>query len=607
MSERERITLDGEKMSIADLVRIARNPAIRVERSADSEARIRKSADLVAAVAAAYKDAWTRQRNLPLANLPLEYGVTTGFGEFKDKPIPPDELEELQRNLLLSHSVGVGENTNRQDLANYYPPEVVRAALATRFNAFLKGHSGIRVELVDVVQAMLNRGVIPLVPLRGSVGASGDLCPLSHLFVTLLERGSFYRVEDGASMKETRPEIVPASQLLDVLREEIPGLTRDAMQPTFKEGLALINGANFSSAMLALGVHDALVLAEASNVALSMTLEAMGGSARAFDPKVHAARKHPGQIATAERVRELLADSRLLERAGAVQDVYSLRCAPQVHGASRDAIDYVADVASREINAATDNPLFFPGGEPWDLQFRENWQEGYDGSKRQAYSAGNFHGQPIALAADFLTIAIAELANISERRTQLLLDGHHNRNLPENLTTRPGVNSGFMIAQYTAASLVSENKVLAHPASVDSIPTSSNTEDHVSMSTYAARKMRTVLGNAQSVIAIEILAASQALEWRIAFEIPAGRLSEEELKRYRPADVATADEQAKDFRARVDGKAASIAGSIAPALQRAYCRVREAVPPVMIDRPLDEDIRSVRELIANGALCGGGS
>jgi histidine ammonia-lyase len=340
-----------------------------------------------------------------------------------------------------------------------------------------------------------------------------------------------------------------------------------------------------------------------------MTLEAMGGSARAFDPKVHAAREHPGQIATAARVRELLTKSRWLESAGAVQDVYSLRCAPQVHGASRDAIDYVAAVATREINSATDNPLFFPdGGEPWDLSFRQNWQNHYDGSKRQAYSAGNFHGQPIALAADFLAIALAEIANISERRTQLLLDGHHNRNLPENLTTRPGVNSGFMIAQYTAASLVSENKVLSHPASVDSIPTSSNSEDHVSMSTHAARKMRTVLGNVQSVIAIELLAASQALEWRIAFEIPArGGLDEKELRRYRPDDVDAAKTQADAFQTRVAGNAETLAKSIAPALQPFYLAVRRVSPPLIFDRPLDEDIRNVRDLIASGAIRDGKS
>jgi histidine ammonia-lyase len=612
MSEGTTIVLGDEPLSIENLVLIARDPSVQVQRSRGANARMKKSEETVATIAAAYKDAWERKKKDRAVELPLDYGVTTGFGEFKDKPIPPDELEELQRNLLLSHSVGVGENTNPHDLSNYYSAEVIRGALVTRLNAFLKGHSGVRVKLVDIVQAMLNCGVIPLVPLRGSVGASGDLCPLSHLFVTLLEPkvpgqelGFFYRVSDKASMQKTRPEILPASQLLEVLREKIPDLTRAAMQPTFKEGLALTNGANFSSAMLALAVHDAAALVEASDAALAMTLEAMGGSARAFDPKVHEAREHPGQITSAARIRELLADSKWLECSGAVQDVYSLRCAPQVHGASRDAIGYVTDVAWREINSATDNPLFFPdGSEPWDLQFRNNWPENYDGTKRRAYSAGNFHGQPVALAADFLTIALAELANISERRTQLLLDGHHNRNLPENLTTRAGVNSGFMIAQYTAASLVSENKVLSHPASVDSIPTSANSEDHVSMSTHAARKMRTVLGNVQSVIAIELLVASQAMEWRIAFAIPAKKLSAKELQSFRPNSVKAAAKQAKQFAARLDGKKDTIAKSIATALQPVYLAIREDAPSLLFDRPLDNDIRAVRDLIAEGTLLG---
>lgn len=608
MSDRETLSLGGDELSIADFVRIARDPSIRVQRTGEADARIRSSEALVARIVGKYRDAWGRQQNDPSVSLPRDYGVTTGFGEFKDKSVSPAELEELQRNLLLSHSVGVGENTNRDDLANYFAPEIVRGALITRFNAFLKGSSGVRLALVEILQAMLNCGVIPLVPLRGSVGASGDLSPLSHLFVTLLdpqlvggrELGYFYQVRDREEMRNMRPEIRPASEILNVLRKEIPGLTREIMHPTFKEGLALANGANFSAAMLALGVHDAMNVAEASDIALSMTLEAMGGSARAFDAKVHEVRAHPGQITSAARVRGLLADSRLIENAGAVQDVYSLRCAPQVHGASRDAIGYVTAVAEREINSATDNPLFFPDGDPWDLRYQKNWPEGYDGRARNAYSAGNFHGQPIALAADFLTIAMAELANISERRTQLLLDGHHNRNLPENLTTRPGVNSGYMIAQYTAASLVSENKVLSHPASVDSIPTSANTEDHVSMSTHAARKMRTVLGNVQSVIAIELLAASQALEWRVAFGIPATSLTEKERSTYRPADPKAAEAQKEEFNTRVDGHAATIAASIAPPLRPVYLSIRDVAQPMLFDRPLNEDISAVRDLIARG-------
>jgi histidine ammonia-lyase len=268
-----------------------------------------------------------------------------------------------------------------------------------------------------------------------------------------------------------------------------------------------------------------------------------------------------------------------------VQDAYSLRCAPQVHGASRDAIRYAREVAEREINAATDNPLFFPGeSEPFDLRFRDNWPSGYRGDERLAYSAGNFHGQPIALAADFLSIAVAELANISERRAQMLLDGDHNRGLPQNLTTRPGVNSGLMIAQYTAASLVSENKVLAHPASVDSIPTGANAEDHVSMSTHAARKLRTILTNAQHVLAIELLVAAQAVDWRVAM---IGGVSEAH-------DLVQAETQAAAFEAAVRGHAREIARSLGYGTHAVYLRVREVVEPLFADRPLSDDVRRLR-------------
>ena len=260
-----------------------------------------------------------------------------------------------------------------------------------------------------------------------------------------------------------------------------------------------------------------------------------------------------------------------------------MRCAPQVHGASRAAIRYARDVAEREINAATDNPLFFDG-EPFDIRFRDNWPDGYRGDQRLAYSAGNFHGQPIALAADFLSIALAELANISERRTQMLLDSNHNRGLPPNLTTRPGVNSGLMITQYTAASLVSENKVLAHPASVDSIPTGANAEDHVSMSTHAARKMRTILGNVQSVIAIELIVAAQAVEWRVAMMhgVPEAH------------NLDAAEAQAAAFEAAVSGRASEIARFLGTGTAELYLRIRNLVDPLFADRPLNEAIRRVR-------------
>jgi histidine ammonia-lyase len=567
-----KVVLDGESLTIEQLVKIARDPKVRVERHPDSNERVRKSEELIARVVENYRRAWREG-----SAVPSEYGVTTGFGEFKDKPIAPEDLEQLQRNLLLSHCVGVGENVDPDDTANYFPAEVVRAALATRLNAFLKGYSGVRRKLVDVVQAMLNKGVIPLVPLRGSVGASGDLCPLSHLFSVLLGEGRFYVIGDP-------PGFRPATSLPSVL-----GFNAEEMKPTFKEGLALVNGANFSAAMLALGVHDAERLADLADASAALTMEALCGCTRALDPKVHEERGHPGQVDSARRMRELLHGSRLVERAGAVQDAYSLRCAPQVHGASRETIRFARAVAEREINAATDNPLFFPDdGLPFDNEFRDNWPAWYRGDSRLAYSAGNFHGQPLALAADFLSIAVAELGNISERRTQMMLDGDHNRGLPQNLTTRPGVNSGLMIAQYTAASLVSENKVLAHPASVDSIPTSANSEDHVSMSTHAARKMRTIVGNVQAVLAIEVMTAAQAVEWRVTMTLDPNRHAPELMS------VKEAETQATEFEDRVNGKTKGIASHLGRGTRELYLRARGAVATVFQDRPLHDDIRRLR-------------
>jgi histidine ammonia-lyase len=554
------ITLDGHSLTIEQLVAIAR-AGEEVRRDPSTDARVAAAEAIITRAVAQYTQAWEAGQPAP-----TEYGVTTGFGEFKDKPIAPRDLEQLQRNLLLSHSAGVGATEDPDDLANYFPAEVVRAVLATRLNAFLQGHSGVRGALVEAIEAMLNRGVIPLVPLRGSVGASGDLAPLSHLFAVLLGVGRFYVVGEG--------------KLRDA-KDLALGVT-----PTFKEGLALVNGVNFSASMLALGVFDAERLVDLADAAAALTLEAMAGCTRALDAKVHDARGHAGQIRSAARMRELLEGSRLAERAAAVQDPYSLRCAPQVHGASRDAIRYARDVAEREINAATDNPLFFPEGDaPFDLNFRANWPDSYRGDHRLAYSAGNFHGQPIALAADFLGIALAELANISERRTQMLLDADTNRGLPPNLTTRPGVNSGLMIAQYTAASLVSENKVLSHPASVDSIPTGANAEDHVSMSTHAARKMHTILFNVRNALAIELMVAAQAVDWRVAMleGVPEAH------------DLASADAQARAFERALQTSDRS--RWLGRGTGELYHRIRDVVTPLTEDRPLYEDIRNLARVL----------
>jgi histidine ammonia-lyase len=522
----------------------------------------------------------------------LDYGITTGFGEFKNIPVPPEQLEELQCNILLSHATGVGETADDLHPSNFFEPEVVRAALIIRLNAFLKGHSGIRQEMVRVVQAMINRGVVPLVPIRGSVGSSGDLCPLSHLFVVVLGHGRYFLVREPDDLLFKTRELRSG---LEALRSDL-GI--DVPRPSFKEGLALTNGATFTAALLALAVHDSGHLARVADTALSLTLEAVCGCARAFDRRIHDVRGHAGQIDSAACVREQLKGSRLIERAGAVQDVYSLRCGPTVHGAVRDTLAYARKVVEAEMNAATDNPLFFPKADDWfDLEFKDNWPEGYRGDQRISFSAGNFHGEPVGFAADFLAIGLAELADISERRIQMLLDAHHNRNLPSNLIPHRGVNSGWMIAQYTAAGVVSENKILTHPASVDSIPTSANSEDHNAMGIIAARKLRTVLRNAQAVLAIELLAAAQGVEWRVGMMLdPRGT--------QKSLDWEEADEEARRFReATAPDRRDSIAAALGEGTRRAYLKIRQLAPPLLADdRTLDGDIRSVRAAVERNAL-----
>ena len=582
------IVLDGSSLSLEDLARLARDPRARVEIHPDAWARVEASRAQIEGIAARYAEEWGREGGRPV----LEYGVTTGFGEFKNVPIAPDCLEELQRNILLSHSVGVGETADPGNPANYFDPDVVRAALAIRLNAFLKGHSGIGPAVVRAVQAMLNRGIVPLVPIRGSVGSSGDLCPLSQLFVVLLGESRWYVVRGPEDLPfQPRSLRSGVEQLAEDLGVEIPALSH-------KDGLALTNGATFSAALLALAVHDGERLARVADAAAALSLEAVCGCARAFDPRVHQARGLAGQIRTAANVREMIRGSRLIERAGAVQDVYSLRCAPAVHGAARDALAYARRVAEAEVNAATDNPLFFPGNEepPFDHEFAANWPAGYDGRERISYSAGNFHGEPVGMAADVVAIALAELANISERRTQMLLDGSQSRNLPGNLIPHRGINSGLMIIQYAAAGIVSENKVLTHPASVDSIPTSANSEDHNAMSTIAARKARTVLRNAQSVLAIELLVAAQAIEWRVAMEI--------DPRQPRPKASTNwdqADREAETFEERTrPERRQEIAAVLGEGSRVLYRKIREAAPTLLRDRVLEGDIRAVRGVVEGG-------
>jgi histidine ammonia-lyase len=621
------VTLDGNNLTIERLVEIARSPAVKVDLDPAAMARVKVGADLVSDIAAKYRAAYAGEAGSVVAMSAdagtelgpvLDYGVTTGFGEFKRVPIDPEELKDLQRNILLSHAVGVGESADVDDPSSYFAPEVVRAALALRINAFLKGHSGVRVVLVEALQAMLNAGIVPLVPIRGSVGSSGDLCPLSHLFVVLLDearsKSRFVVVRDAQEVRGLNPrEALPGTELASA------GLP--AQEVSYKEGLALTNGAAFSAAILALAVHDAIRTANAADIALAMSLEAARGCARAFDRKVHEVRPHRGQRDSARNVRCLLQGSRLLEASDEVQDPYSLRCAPQVHGASRDTIAYARMVVECEMNSATDNPLFFPGEEEspaFEDGFVENWDrrvnargehQPYNGKVRHSYSAGNFHGQPVGLAADFLAIALAELANISERRTQMLLDGNHNRGLPTNLVPKGGVNSGFMIAQYAAAGIVSENKVLCHPASVDSIPTSSNSEDHNSMSTIAARKLRTVLGNTQAVLAMELMASAQAIEWAAALvsghaaaaaapdaksvgwlQRSRDRKQDDDTRRQNFIEWVGTNETA-------NARVAEIADLIGVGTGAAYRAIRSVVPAITTDVLLEPLARKVRGLV----------
>jgi histidine ammonia-lyase len=415
------------------------------------------------------------------------YGVTTGFGDLASVSIPAGDAARLQENLLMSHAAGVGPS---------FPREIVRAMLLLRANTLALGHSGCRPVVVDRILDFLRLGVHPVVPEQGSLGASGDLAPLAHLALPLIGRGQ----------AEINGAVVPG---LIALREV--GLEPLELGP--KEGLALLNGTQMMSAIGALLLADADRLVRTASVAAAMSVEALLGTDVAFAAAYQLARPHPGQVAVAAELRHLLRDSGLQRshhgHSHKVQDPYSLRCVPQVHGAVRDALDHLRRVLDIELNSATDNPLVFAGGGVADPDTIAT------GGGR-VISGGNFHGEPVALSLDFAKLAIAELGSISERRTALLVDPRLNGGLPAFLASASGVDSGMMIYQYTAAALASENKVLAHPASVDSIPTSANQEDHVSMGSVAARHARTVLEHVERILAIELLVAAQALELRLA-------------------------------------------------------------------------------------------
>lgn len=446
--------LDGRSLSLHDLHRIIYEGET-VGASDESMEKVKQSRKAVEQIVADEK---------------IIYGITTGFGKFSDIFIDPDDVENLQHNLIYSHACGVGSP---------FPETVSRTMLVLRANALLKGFSGVRPLVIERLLALVNANIHPVIPQQGSLGASGDLAPLSHLALVLLGEGEvFYK---GTKTKAS----------FALKEEEIEPITLTA-----KEGLALINGTQAMTAMGVIAYLEAEKLAFQSEIIASLTMEGLRGIIDAFDEQIHFARGYVEQIDVARRMESYLQDSQLTTRQGElrVQDAYSLRCIPQVHGATWQTLRYVKEKLEIEMNAATDNPLIFDNGQ-------------------KVISGGNFHGQPIALAMDFLGIAMAELANISERRIERLVNPQLN-DLPPFLSAAPGVQSGVMILQYCAASLVSENKTLAHPASVDSIPSSANQEDHVSMGTIGSRHAYQIIQNVRNVLAIELICAMQAVDIR---------------------------------------------------------------------------------------------
>jgi histidine ammonia-lyase len=450
------VVLDGSSLTLDDVFAVAvKSAPVSLSASAKEHAmEARRHVDAI------------------VARGEVAYGVTTGFGKLSDVVIPQNRLAELQINLVRSHAAGVGD---------LLPERVVRAMMLLRANVIAKGLSGARPALAELLIGMLNAGLYPPVPEQGSVGASGDLAPLAHLALAMIGEGDLY-----AGDRRT-----PAATML---REH--KLEPVVLAP--KEGIALINGTQAHTAIAALAVHDAHRLWDAAHVAGAMSLEALKGTPVAFDERIHEARGQIGQIASAAVFRQLLADSEIREshRHGdsRVQDPYSLRCMPQVHGPVLDAVLFVEGVVSRELNAATDNPLVFEGGE--------------------LVSGGNFHGQSVAMALDFLAIALTNLATMSERRIDRLVHPDFNEGLPPFLSSDAGVNSGFMMAQVSAAALASECKVLSHPASVDTIPTDGNKEDVVPMAMGAAWKLSRVVRNVRNVLAIELMCAAQGVDFR---------------------------------------------------------------------------------------------
>jgi len=495
------IIVDGENLKLSDIEPVARG---MVKVFLDKNVR-----DRITAARRIVKKAIDEKKVI--------YGVTTGFGALSDVFISGNQRKQMQKNIILSHSAGVG---------NAFDEEIVRAIMLLRINGLAKGNSCVGFQTLKTLVEMLNKGVHPVIPEKGSVGASGDLAPLAHLSLVLI----------GEGKAVYKNKLLPGKRAMKdagiKLRELEAG-----------EGLGLINGTQMMTGIGALVVNDSIKLLKTADIAAGMSLEVLLGSSVELNENIHRVRPHNGQAISAENLRRITENSGIISShkdCSRVQDAYSIRCCPQVHGASVDALIYVKNIIETEMNSATDNPLIFP-------------------DKCEIFNnIGNFHGQPIALAMDFLTIALSEIANISERRIERLVNPFLS-GLPAFLVKNPGINSGLMIAQYTAAALVSENKTLAHPASVDSIPTSANKEDHVSMGSIAARKCRQVLFNAENVIAIELLCASQALDLFTNLKAGAGT-------------------------------------------KEAYKAIRKYIPHLEEDRVLSEDIEKMHKLVHKGSI-----
>jgi len=461
----KKLVIDGSALTLDEIEYfLNKNPHLII--SKESRKQIKKARNLV--------EKWVKSGE-------AIYGVTTGFGEFANVGISKKNIKQLQKNLILSHAVGCGENL---------PPLIVKTMMLLRINALAKGYSGIRYSTLQLIIEMIYNNIIPVIPSQGSVGASGDLVQLAHLVLAMIGKGKIQIVKKIMDENAGNTKIISSAAALR--KFNLKPVVLEA-----KEGLALINGTQMMTAFASYISIRAKKLLKIADISSALSHEALKATDKAFDERIHKLRPFPGQLATAKNVLSLIKNSEIrkshLENDNKIQDAYSIRCVPQIHGASRDAVDYVCSRVNIEINSVNDNPIIFP-------------------ETNEHIEGGNFHGQSMALAMDFMGIALSELANVSERRTERMVNGALS-GLPRFLATNGGLNSGLMIAQYTAASLVSENKVLAHPASVDSIPTSANQEDHNSMGSIAAQKCYRILKNLENVLAIELLTAAQALEF----------------------------------------------------------------------------------------------